>query len=242
MTVSNSTERASTRVARRIVSDIQERNLRPGAGLDPEHLMVKKEGAARGTVREALRFLELHGIIKVRAGPGGGPVVSVPQIDHLVSALSLQLQFADATVQSILEARRSIYPVLVAQAAENATDDDIAALRASLDRWSDAVGDSDATTQEARQFLELVALASKNLVLGLLVSALDQMSDARIDWDLGQREASLKNSSRILEAIERGDPDKARALSTKMHDAARRYWETNAPEVLNAPVMWMVAG
>ncbi|MGH1492654.1 MAG: FadR/GntR family transcriptional regulator [Acidimicrobiales bacterium] len=239
MTASNTTERAATRVARRIVSDIQERDLRPGTRLEPEHVMVEKQGAARGTVREALRFLELHGTVKVQTGPHGGPVVSVPQIDHLVSALSLQLQFADATFRSILEARRSIYPVLVAEAAENATDEDIAALQASLDRLSEAVHDSDATTHEARQFYELVAVASKNLVLGLLVNALHQMSDAGIAYDLEQREASLKQSGRILKAIEGGDPDKARALSVKMHAAARRYWETSAPELLNTPVAWM---
>ncbi len=242
MTASNATERAATRVARRIVSDIQRRDLRPGTRLDPEHVMVEKQGVARGTVREALRFLELHGTVKVRPGPRGGPVVTVPQLDHLVSALSLQLQFADATFRSVLEARRSIYPVLVAEAAENATDDDIAALRASLDRLDDALHSSEATTREARQFYELVAVASKNLVLGLLVNALHQMSDAGIDYHREQREANLKQSGRILQAIERGDPDKARSVSEKMHAAARRYWETSAPELLDAPVTWMAPG
>ena len=79
-------------------------------------------------------------------------------------------------------------------------------------------------------------------MLGLLVNALHQMSDAGINYDLEQREASLKQSSRILQAIEQGDPDQAKALSVKMHAAARRYWETSAPELLNAPVAWMTPG
>lgn len=242
MKSANTSERASTRVARRIVRDIQNRDLPPGTSLEPEHVMVKEQRAGRGTVREALRFLELQGIVTVRSGPGGGPVVSVPQVDHLVSALSLQLQFADATFESILEARRSIYPVLVAQAAENATHEDIAALRSSLTRWADAAHDSDATTREARRFLELVAVASKNLVLGLLVNALHHMSDAGIEYDLEHRRASLAQSRRILDAIERADPDAARALSVRMHDVARRYWQTHAPEMLNAPVAWTMSG
>ena len=48
------TERAAVRVARNIVQDIQDRELRPGAPLDPEHVMVKNLGVARATVREAL--------------------------------------------------------------------------------------------------------------------------------------------------------------------------------------------
>ena len=242
MTTANTTERAATRVARRIVSEIQEHDLPPGTRLDPEHLMVEKQGVARGTVREALRFLELHGTVKLRPGPRGGPVVSVPELDHLVSALSLQLQFADATFRSVLEARRSVYPVLVAEAAENATAEDIAALRQCLVRLGDARNSSEATTQEARHFHELIAVASKNLVLGLLVNALHQMSDAGADYNLEHREANHRQSGRILRAIEQGDAGKARDLSEKMHAAAWRYWETTAPDLLDAPVTWLTPG
>ena len=96
------------RVARNIVSDIRNRSLRPGSKLEPEHVMVEQQGAARATVREALRFLEFQGALGIKAGPGGGPVVNVPGLDHLTSALSLQLQFADATFRSVLDARRAI--------------------------------------------------------------------------------------------------------------------------------------
>ena len=241
-TAANPTERAATRVARRIVQEIQEDDLVPGTLLDPEHLMVEKQGVARGTVREALRFLELHGTVKLRSGPRGGPVVSVPQLDHLVSALSLQLQFADATYRSVLEARRSVYPVLVAESAENATAEDIAALRACLDRLGEALSSSEATVREARSFHELIAGASKNLVLGLMVNALHEMSDAGAEYDLEHRQANYEQSGRILEAIEKGDSAKARRLSEKMHAVGWRYWETNAPELLDAPVAWRTPG
>ena len=75
MSVKENQERAATRVARNIVSDIQERSLRPGAKLEPEHVMVEQQGVARGTVREALRYLEFQGALRIKAGPGGGPIV-----------------------------------------------------------------------------------------------------------------------------------------------------------------------
>lgn len=234
-------ERAATRVARLIVQDIQARGLRPGAKLDPEHVMVQNYGVARATVREALRFLELQGALRIKAGPGGGPVVNVPDSDHLTSAISLQLQFANATFESVLKARRSIYPVLVAEAAQNATHQDIAALRQCVERLKAAISSSDQTSTEARQFYELMAAASKNLVLGFLVNALHRMSQGSgIEYDLDQRRASAHNSERILQAIENGDAEKAHAISTKMHAAAKRYWEKNAPELLNAPVSWIL--
>jgi len=235
-------ERASTRVARSIVNDIQRRALRPGEKLDPEHVMVEKQGASRASVREALRYLELQGALSIKAGPGGGPVVGIPSVDHLASALSLQLQFADASFRSVLEARRSIYPVLVAEAAENATEEDVIALQASVNRLKEATRDSASTTQAARKFYELVAAASKNLVLGFLVNALHRLSEnAGIEYDQAHREASARQAEKILEAITQGDARKARAISEGMHAAARDYWETQAPELVNAPVSWTMA-
>lgn len=243
MELTNGNERAAIRVARNIVEDIQKRALRPGAKLDPEHIMVEKFGVARATVREALRFLELQGALRIKAGPGGGPVVSVPGVEHLAGAISLQLQFSNATLETVLDARRSIYPVLVAEAAQNATHQDILALRRCVQRLRDATHDSEATSSEARQFYELVATASKNLVLGFLVNALHRMSQTSgIEYDLEHRQASARNTERILQAIEAGDADKAQAISKTMHAAAKRFWEKNSPELLNKPVSWITAG
>lgn len=239
MEAANLNERAATKVARSIVSYIQEQGLRPGTKLDPEHIMIQQFGVARATVREALRFLELQGVLRIKAGPGGGPVVSVPDVDHLTSAISLQLQFANATFEAVLEARRSIYPVLVAEAAENASHQDLAALRRCVQRLHESIADSDATAREARHFYELIAAASNNLVLGFLVNALHRMSQhSGVVYDLEHRQANARNTERILQAVEAGDAEKAQAISKRMHSAARRYWEKNAPDLLNAPVSW----
>jgi len=238
------TERAATRVARNIVSDIQERSLRPGAKLEPEHVMVEQQGVARGTVREALRYLEFQGALRIKAGPGGGPIVNVPGLDHLTSALSLQLQFANATFRSVLEARTSLYPMLVAEAAKNANHQDIAAMRESLSRIRDLTEDSDAATKEARHFYELVAAASKNLVLSFLVNALHRMSESpsvTVTYSAEHWRGSIKQSEKMLQAIERGDAETAQAVSAKVHDVALRYWDKNFPDLLNRPISWVTS-
>ena len=149
------------------------------------------------------------------------------------------MQFANATFQSVLNARKAIYPVLVAEAAENATHQDIAALRESLSRLRDAVENSDAATQEAHKFYELVASASKNLVLGFLVNALHRMSEnSNVQYDPERWRASIQQSEKVLHAIEKGDAESARTISTRALDAAIRYLEKNEPELLNQPVSW----
>jgi len=233
-------QRAATRVARNIVSDIQERSLRPGAKLEPEHVMVDKQGAARATVREALRFLEFQGALRIKAGPGGGPIVAAPGLDHLTSALSLQLQFANATFRAVLDARKSIYPILAAEAAEHATPQDITALREQLAQLRNLTTKSEQATLQARNFNALVARASNNLVLSYLVNALHRMSEhSKVEYSANHWRAYLKHSSKMVEAIEAGDAELARQISTQTHEAGIRYWEKNFPDLLSEPIAWV---
>jgi DNA-binding FadR family transcriptional regulator len=202
--------------------------------------MVEKLGVARATVREALRFLELQGALRIKAGPGGGPVVSVPGADHLASVLSLQLQFADASFSSVLDARRAIYPVLAAEAAANASHQDIETLHQSIGRMRTVIHDSGLMIEELRRFQDLVATASGNTVLGLLVNALHRMSDGTgVDYDAQQCRASVRGSELMLRAIESGDREDARSVTEKQLAAAARYIERTAPEMLKQPVAWI---
>ena len=235
-------QRAAIRIARKLVNEIRRRGLRPGTKLDAEHRMVEDLGVARATVREALRFLELQGALRIKAGPGGGPVVSVPGADHLASVLSLHLQFAEASFRSVVDARGSIYPVLAAEAAENATREDVSMLQQSIARMHAGVQDAELFTHEARRFMSLVATASRNRVLALLVDALHRMSEGIGEWEERQRRSALRSYEKAALAIERGEPEEARSIMAKSLAAALRYWERTAPDELKQPVAWMDSG
>jgi len=243
MAAKRTTDRAAVRVARKIVSEIRKRGLRPGTQLASEHRMVEKLGVGRATVREALRFLELQGALRIKAGPGGGPVVSVPGPDHLASVLSLQLQFADASFSSVIDARRAIYPVLAAEAAANASHQDIETLHQSIARMRTLVDDSELLTEELRRFQDLVAVASGNTVLGLLVHGLHRMSeDFGAELDEPQCRAAVRGSGAMLRAIESGDSEEARTVTAKQLAATARYLERTAPDILKQPVAWIDSG
>jgi GntR family transcriptional repressor for pyruvate dehydrogenase complex len=239
MSAKRTPERAAVRIARKLVSEIRRRRLRPGTQLDSEHRMVEKFGVARATVREALRFLELQGALRIKAGPGGGPVVSVPGADHLASVLSLHLQFADASFSSVVDARRAIYPVLASQAAENATRQDIATLQESIARMHACVHDSELFREESRRFMSLVATASGNQVLAILVDALHRMSEgAGADWDEKQQRSALRSYEKVTRAIEGGEPEEARLIMEKSLAVAARNWERMDPDQLKEQVAW----
>jgi len=234
-------QRAAIRIARKLVNEIRRRRLRPGTKLDAEHRMVEELGVARATVREALRFLELQGALRIKAGPGGGPVVSVPGADHLASVLSLHLQFAEASFRSVVDARSSIYPVLAAEAAENATREDVSMLQQSIARMHAGAQDAELFTNEARRFMSLVATASGNRVLALLVDALHRMSEGIGEWEERQRRSALRSYEKVVGAIDRGEPDVARSVMAESMAAAVRHWERTAPDQLKLPVAWMAS-
>ena len=233
-------ERAAVQVARKLAATIRGARLRPGTKLPAEHRMVEDFGVARATVREALRFLELQGALRIKAGPGGGPVVSVPGAEHLASVLSLHLQFTDASFRTVLRARRSIYPVLAAEAAEGASREDLTALQASISRMDAALGDSRAWRAEARRFMTILAAASGNPVLALVVDALHRMSDAvETEFDEKRRRSATRGYERAVRAIDGGDGAGARSIMEELGTSAARYLERTASEQLEQPVAWL---
>jgi len=234
-------ERAAIRIARKLADQVRRRRLRPGTKLEAEHRMVETLGVARATVREALRLLELQGAVRIKAGPGGGPVVSVPGAEHLASVLSLHLQFAGASFRSVVDARRSIYPVLAAEAAQNASREDVLTLQESIARMHAGAQDQDLFTDEARRFMSLVATASRNRVLALLVDALHRMSEGIGEWEERQRRSALRSYQKVVGAIERGEPDEARSIMAESLAAALRYWERTAADQLKQPVAWIAS-
>src|SRR5688500_9940847 len=68
----------TTTLARRILEEIERRGLAPGDALPPEAVMAKELEVGKGSLREALRILEVTGFINVRTGAGGGPIVTDP--------------------------------------------------------------------------------------------------------------------------------------------------------------------
>ena len=126
-------EKLAETVARRIVHDISDRGLQPGAVLPSEKQMSAQYEVARGTLREALRILEIHGLIQMKLGPGGGPVVNETRSDELGRMLTLFLHGAGATMADLMDARIVIEPMAARAAALSPNREAVARLRTAID-------------------------------------------------------------------------------------------------------------
>ena len=237
-------ERLSTRrkagisLARSIAREIERRDLKPGDKLFSEEKAIEHYGVGRGTLREALRYLEFQGVLQIKPGPGGGPVVVRPGSEHLASSLSLLMQFADAPFRDIIAARCVLQPGMTALAAQHASESDLTALADCIDLLESKLED-DAFYAENRRFHDLIAMASGNTVLAYLIPALHWISDGSgLRYPLSRRRTILRNNRRVLRAIESGDPEAASREMSALLDNTKRYLEAEHAAALDARVTW----
>lgn len=228
-------------VAQRIVADINRRGNTVGDRLPPERVMLEEYEVGRGTLRESLRFLELQGVIALKPGPGGGPVVQQPDSSSLATALTLLLQFENAAFRTIAEARVGLEPMMAQLAAQRMGDDRLAELKSSVDTMHDNLGDQRVFLEENKRFHDVIAHGSGNAMFGFIVDAVLGILDGSaigIDYPEVRRSAVHKAHLRIYEAIASRDPAESAAAMTDHIDQYVRYAEKKFPDVLAAPIVW----
>ena len=125
-------------VAFAVARDIVEHGLTSGDRLPLEAEMVEQYRVSRESLREALRLLEAQGIVSIRRGPGGGPVVGTASSMNLARTMTLYFQLAGATYEELLEAWRMLEPLAAELAAKNPDRDLVAdTLGAHLESFDD---------------------------------------------------------------------------------------------------------
>ena len=105
--------------ARDLVRDIVNQGLRTGDKLPSEAVMLEDYGLSRESIREGLRLLEVQGLITIRRGPGGGPIVGHLDPASLGRTSTLYFHLAGATYRELLEAWIVLEPILAGRAARN---------------------------------------------------------------------------------------------------------------------------
>ena len=228
-------------VALEIVSEITSKPLAPGTMLASEKDMLLDYEVGRGTLREALRFLEMQGVITIRPGPGGGPVVNSPDARDLAQSLSLFLQLLRTPFRSIVEARMVLEPAMAASAAERIDQDHLDEIRASVERMEANLGDIDDFLRENERFHELVAWSSGNSLFGLLISSLHWITDGTalgVDYPPLRQKAVATAHRGIYEAIASRTPDVARAAMERHIGEFAKYIERYYPAIWDSPLRW----
>ncbi len=192
---------------RKLVSD---GTLKPGDLLPPERELAAKLGVGRSSIRDAVRTLEVMGILEPRQGHG--TVVRDLSTDALVVPLASVLTRKREMVQELLDVRRMIEPGLAARAAKNATDEEIAHMTAILARHEAKLRRGEQAVNEDDEFHYAIALAARNSVVLQVIDVLMDLlreSRSRSLQVPGRPKRSFDGHRRILRAIRRHDAEAA---------------------------------
>jgi GntR family transcriptional repressor for pyruvate dehydrogenase complex len=142
-----------------------------GTDLPGETTLIERTGYSRGTVREALRLLEVEGLITTRRGPQGGVRVSRPDTSQATRSIAVLLALSDVRMRELFHFRRYIEKEAARLAAEHATEEQVQAML-------DAVRDDERETVEGVvSFHTLVAQACGNEFFTVTLTVILQIAE-----------------------------------------------------------------
>jgi GntR family transcriptional regulator, transcriptional repressor for pyruvate dehydrogenase complex len=206
----------ASRLYEQIVQQIEESilkgELNEGSQLPAERDLAKQFGVSRTAVREAIKALQEKGLVD--AFPGRGTFVTNGTSNSMRRSLDRIIKSGEPDGLAYLaEVREILEPEIAALAAVRATDQDLAAMREALDVMESARQDSDAFIEADLDFhLALAEAAANPIVLSLIDSIVGLLREQRLRIFRipGGPECGQHHHKRILEAIQRHDPQEAR--------------------------------
>jgi len=197
--------------------------LKPGDKLPSERELAEMLQVSRSSIRDAIRGLELTGLVEPRQG--AGTIVRERSAESSVNPFANALKRRQKRVGELLDFRKMLEPPLAARAATHASADEIAEMGEILQRQAGMLAHGEPAIAEDAEFHYSVALASGNsVVLKVLDILMDLLRDTR-ERSLqapGRPQKSLAGHQRILAAIKRRDPEGARsAMRRHIEDVER---------------------
>jgi GntR family transcriptional regulator, transcriptional repressor for pyruvate dehydrogenase complex len=170
---------ATIKTGFQIAAVLRERIVRgelvPGDPLPVEGALIEQLGVSKSVVREALRILEMEGLVSVRRGVGGGSRVTRPSIVTVSQAVGVHLQLQAVSILDVWTAHCDLVLTAIGRLALCPNADSIGAIGAAIDLLEARIGTrSDYSVGLTQVAEELVRLAG-NVTQHLLISALSDV-------------------------------------------------------------------
>jgi GntR family transcriptional regulator, transcriptional repressor for pyruvate dehydrogenase complex len=190
------------KIVTQILGMVKSGELKPGDRLPTERDLALQLQVSRTAIREALRSMELMGIIDSRVG--GGTFIKEMTLDSLMDPFAGVLAQNDRMIIELIEVRMLLEVEIAKLAARKINDVQIAALEKTLSLMEKEVENGELGLQGDNAFHQALAAAADNLAMMTITrlcsellsttrkAALEALKDKRI---------GVENHRAIFEAV-----------------------------------------
>ena len=201
-------------IARDLEAEITGGALRPGDRLGTKTDLRKRFGVAAATINEAVRLLEMRGLLVARPGPGGGIFVTSNPARVRLNQFVLGYRWGEATVADYHVLRNALEPLVCREAAAYRRPAALAAVRAMLEEMRGHVDEPLRYLHDTLALHRRVAKLCRNAPLhSFYLTVIDFLEDALEGAEFNRFDAleHLERHVALIDAIEEGPGERLEA-------------------------------
>ena len=197
-------QRFSDQIADLIQKKILEDHLAIGTSLPSEKDMAGEFQVSRSVVREALRILELSGLVNIKKGPTGGIFVANVYHEPIKRSLNNLITSGEVTLEHLVEARMLIEPHIAREAALRAKKKDLKKFHDLHKDSADHLDDPAHLKKNNLKFHLMLAKVSGNPVLSVMLESVFELliEQTQEILDLALEKHFYRLHQKILQVIE----------------------------------------
>jgi GntR family transcriptional repressor for pyruvate dehydrogenase complex len=220
------TKRVFEEICEQVRREMAAGSLRPGDKLPPERELALKLGVSRAAVREALRSLEIAGVVGLHKGARGGAFILKGDPDLVTRSIRDMFHLGRISLDNLTEARTLVMQVAMQLACERIRPTTVAALEKNVDRLTTlpASGKASERVAVSAEFYRLISQATDNTVLQVIIEALTDIVLQQVEQSNIEFFPNLiAHRRRLVEYVATGQVDEARREMTEHLQRLRRH-------------------
>jgi DNA-binding FadR family transcriptional regulator len=166
-------------IARELEQEITGGELSPGQRLGTKEELRSRFGVALATINEAIRLLEMRGMLTARPGPGGGVFVTHASTRARLNHFVMGYKWNEATMADHHAVRNALEPLVCREAAQYRRDSDLRVLEHMLETMENDAQDALTVLRHTWNLHRRIAKIVRNLPLrSIYLMMADFLEDA----------------------------------------------------------------
>jgi GntR family transcriptional regulator, transcriptional repressor for pyruvate dehydrogenase complex len=219
--------RAFDEITSQVRDLVRRGELTAGDRLPSERALAEQFLVSRNTVREAMRMLEVAGLVELRRGATGGAFIAQANPNRVAVNISDMIGLSVFSFTDLAEARLGVESVIVRLACERRDDDDLAAMTHNIELVAELTKEGKLQERGALnvEFDNLLAAAAKNPVLNAFMRSISAVSrEVMSTLGVTKGDVVLRSHRLILKHVRARDADAAVAELQRHINRVHKHW------------------